>query len=142
PLVAALVDGGGGAAAVHVGDLVLLRHVALRLHQVRGVRPEQEVHFLTVDKTIGQGGRGGLRAGIVRQLWLELLLLAADVEPSLLVPLLEREIVAFLVEATNARLRSRQREGGADLDFRLCARRRGCDGGAANRRSRELRCRS
>jgi len=127
PLVAALVDGGGGAAAVHVGDGVLLRHHALRLHQIGGIGAEQELHLVAVDQAIGQGSGGGLGAGVVQQRQPDLHLLPADVDAALLVGLLECQLVSLLVEAAGPRLGARQRQGGADQDLvaRGCCRLRG-----------------
>src|SRR6266508_1597388 len=139
-LEAALVDLRRAAAAVHVGDLVLLGDGGLRLDEVARVRAEQEVDPVAVHQAVGEAHRRRLRGRVVEEDELHRQLLPADLEPALLVRLLEGEVVALLEEAADARLGTRERERRADEDLVLGGvgdrgdeRRRGERGGRGER---------
>jgi hypothetical protein len=120
-LVAAAVDVGRGAATVDVGDAVLLRDRALRLHEVARVRAEQEVDLVAVDEPVGEAHRGGLGAGVVEERQRHGQLRLPHLEAAALVHLIEGEVVAFLVEAADARLGAGERQRRAHRDTGGCA---------------------
>src|SRR5262249_43089531 len=122
-----LIDCRRRSAAIDVWNSVLLGSAALRLHQRRRVSPEQEVHLVHVDQSVGQADGGRLGGGVVEQLQGDWNSLSAHQNAARLHRLFESELISLLVKAADARLRAGQRERGADDDLvgQACRCRRG-----------------
>ena len=116
-LVPAAEDLARGAAALHHGDLVLLRHRGVVEGVVRGERSEEEVHFLLRDE-LHVLPHAEVHVGLaVEHLQSELVLLPGDRHAALLVDLVDGQLVAVAVVPAGVRQASGELHGGSERDL-------------------------